>query len=100
MQQGPSDIGQGKCSWSSNRIDARHTGSNILTGNHVWQELRGWLSSPDPSTNHNTACNAHHEGMANWFFQGKNNYGKTALQVAAEEGHGEVVELLREHGAK
>jgi hypothetical protein len=26
--------------------------------------------------------------------------GKTALQVAAEEGHDEVVELLREHGAK
>ena len=32
--------------------------------------------------------------------EANNNYGKTALQVAAEEGHGEVVELLREHGAK
>ena len=31
--------------------------------------------------------------------EAKNNYGKTAFQVAAEEGHGEVVELLREHGA-
>ena len=26
--------------------------------------------------------------------------GKTALQVAAGQGHAKVVELLREHGAK
>jgi ankyrin repeat protein len=32
--------------------------------------------------------------------EAKDNDGKTALQVAAEEGHDEVVELLREHGAK
>jgi ankyrin repeat protein len=30
----------------------------------------------------------------------KDIYGQTALQVAAEEGHDEVVELLRKHGAK
>ena len=29
-----------------------------------------------------------------------NNTGKTALQIAAEKGHDEVVKLLREHGAK
>jgi ankyrin repeat protein len=33
------------------------------------------------------------------FFLMHNN-GKTALQVATKEGHDEVVELLREHGAK
>jgi hypothetical protein len=32
--------------------------------------LRGWLSPPDPSTNHNIACRAHHKRFATWFFQG------------------------------
>jgi ankyrin repeat protein len=30
----------------------------------------------------------------------KNNDGQTALQYAAERGHDEVLELLREHEAK
>ena len=34
------------------------------------QDLRRWLSPPDPSTNHNIASNAHHEGTATWFFRG------------------------------
>ena len=64
------DIDQVKRLSSPNRIDPRFTCSNILTGNQLRQELRGWLSSPDPSTNHNIACNAHHDGTAHWFFQG------------------------------
>jgi ankyrin repeat protein len=32
--------------------------------------------------------------------EAKDNDGKTAMQVAAEEGHDEVVELLREDGTK
>src|SRR6266566_1665149 len=44
--------------------------SSSLTGNLVRQDLRRWLSPPDPSTNHNVACSAHHEGTATWFFQG------------------------------
>ncbi|KAF8497781.1 hypothetical protein F5888DRAFT_1803244 [Russula emetica] len=35
------------------------------------QDLRRWLSPPDPSTNHNIACNAHHKGTATWFFEGR-----------------------------
>ena len=34
------------------------------------QDLRRWLSSPDPSTNHNIACGTRHKGTADWFFQG------------------------------
>jgi hypothetical protein len=26
--------------------------------------------SPNPSVNHNTACDIHHDGTANWFVQG------------------------------
>jgi len=32
--------------------------------------------------------------------EAENNYGKTALQIAAEKERHKVVELLREHGAK
>ncbi|EMD37982.1 hypothetical protein CERSUDRAFT_122810 [Gelatoporia subvermispora B] len=30
-----------------------------------------WLSPPDPSTNHITATNSHHEGTAAWFTEGE-----------------------------
>ena len=32
--------------------------------------LRSWLSPPDPSVNHNTACKTQHGGTATWFIQG------------------------------
>jgi hypothetical protein len=41
-----------------------------LTGSQLRQDIRRWLSPPDPSTNHNIARSAHHEGTATWFFQG------------------------------
>ncbi|KAF8258830.1 hypothetical protein EI94DRAFT_1486493, partial [Lactarius quietus] len=34
------------------------------------QLLRAWLSPADPSTNHNIAQKAQHEGTAAWLFQG------------------------------
>ena len=60
-----------KCSWSPNRIHTGHAGSTILTGNQSPQELRRWLSPPDPSTNHKIARRAHHKGTATWFFEGR-----------------------------
>ncbi|KAI0299219.1 hypothetical protein BC826DRAFT_996070, partial [Russula brevipes] len=35
--------------------------------NLLLQELKNWLSPPDPSVNYNTASDAHHEGTAVWF---------------------------------
>src|SRR5882757_7108648 len=64
------DIDQVKRSSSSVHSNTRLTNSSILTGNQLQQDLRRWLSPPDPSTNHNIACSAHHEGTATWFFQG------------------------------
>jgi hypothetical protein len=32
-------------------------------------KFRAWLSPPDPSINHNTACDIHHNGTASWFIQ-------------------------------
>ncbi|KAI0301685.1 hypothetical protein B0F90DRAFT_288549 [Multifurca ochricompacta] len=38
--------------------------------NQLQQDLRRWLSPPDPSINHNIARATHHSGTASWFFQG------------------------------
>ena|SRR6267154_4028299 len=70
MQQAAGGIDRMERSWSPTHIRARHAGSNTLTGNQLRQDLRRWLSPSDPSTNHNIACNAHHDGTANWFFNG------------------------------
>ena len=71
MQQAANDVDQMK-RWSApNNIDIVCGRSTILTGNQLRQDLRRWLSPPDPSTNHNIACSVHHEGTAAWFFQGR-----------------------------
>jgi hypothetical protein len=44
--------------------------SDGFTGNQLRDNLLRWLSPPDPSTNHNIACKAHHNGTTQWFFQG------------------------------
>ncbi|KAH9073600.1 hypothetical protein EDB83DRAFT_2260404, partial [Lactarius deliciosus] len=38
--------------------------------NESRKSLREWVFPPDPSTNHNIACDLHHGGTAQWFFQG------------------------------
>src|SRR6267154_1750814 len=64
------DVDQVKRSSSSVHSNTGLTNSSILTGNQLRQDLRRWLSPPNPSTNHNIACSAHHEGTAAWFFHG------------------------------
>jgi hypothetical protein len=44
--------------------------SNTLTGRQLRESLRKWQSPPDPSINHNIACNLQHEGTAEWFYDG------------------------------
>ena len=41
-----------------------------ITGNQLRDNLLRWLSPPDPSTNHNITCKAHHNGTSVWFFRG------------------------------
>ncbi|KAF8463216.1 hypothetical protein DFH94DRAFT_659074, partial [Russula ochroleuca] len=41
-----------------------------LKRNQTQEKLRLWLSRPDPSVNHNTACKTQHGGTATWFTQG------------------------------
>jgi len=44
--------------------------SDLFAGNLLRDNLLRWLSPSDPSTNHNIASKAHHDGTAQWFFQG------------------------------
>jgi hypothetical protein len=47
---------------------------NAFSGNFERENLKTWVFSsphpPNPSINHNIACDSHHEGTAIWFFQG------------------------------
>jgi len=54
------------------RVVMQQAASDVdqMKRNQLRQDLRRWLSPPDPSTNHNIACSAHHKGTATWFFQG------------------------------
>jgi len=51
-------------------LDSHSACSDNFTGNQLRDNLLRWLSPPDPSTNHNIACKAHHNGTTQWFFQG------------------------------
>ncbi|KAN0126986.1 Ankyrin repeat-containing domain protein [Russula decolorans] len=43
---------------------------NKMKRNKLRRKIQKWLSPPDPSLNHNTACEAHHNGTAAWFLEG------------------------------
>ena len=45
-------------------------GSDSFTGSQLRDSFLRWLSPPNPSTNHNISCDAHHNGTTRWFFQG------------------------------
>jgi len=42
----------------------------IFSGSDLRERLRIWLTPPNPSVNHNIACNTRHQGSAQWFFRG------------------------------
>ena len=46
------------------------TESHPLAGTQLRESIREWLSPPDPSKNHDVACDTHHKTTASWFFQG------------------------------
>ena len=70
VQHAADDLGRVKRSWFRSHIDPGCPGSIFVSGSQLQQDLRRWLSPPDPSTNHNIACGAHHKGTADWFFEG------------------------------
>jgi hypothetical protein len=69
IQQTANDVDQVKRS-SSNFIDTDYATLHIILENQLRESIHKWLSAPDPSTNHNIACDTHHKKTASWFFQG------------------------------
>ncbi|KAI0267942.1 hypothetical protein BGY98DRAFT_1068907, partial [Russula aff. rugulosa BPL654] len=60
-----------------NRVQGIGSDVNVISSdvrevnrNQLRDNLLRWLSSSDPSINHNLASKAHHNGTAQWFFQG------------------------------
>lgn len=54
------------------RSEVQRVSNNVddVKRNQLRESLRKWHSLPDPSTNHNFACDRQHEGTAEWFFRG------------------------------
>ncbi|KAI0301708.1 hypothetical protein B0F90DRAFT_1917286, partial [Multifurca ochricompacta] len=54
------------------KVIMQQTANNVdeVKQNQIRQDLRRWLSPPDPSINQNIARAAYHSGTASWFFQG------------------------------
>jgi hypothetical protein len=40
-----------------------------IAGDQFQNDVKLWLSPPDPSTNHNFISKKRHEGTASWFFK-------------------------------
>ena len=71
VQHAVNDIDEIKCSWLPNLAIICTWCLNLLAGNQFIQLLRSWLSPADPSTNHNIARKAQHNGTAAWLSQGQ-----------------------------
>ena len=56
----------------SNRLRTTSTLVNRVSRHplRLPENIRRWLSPPDPSTNYSVACQARHEGTCEWFLQG------------------------------
>ena len=71
IQHAANDIDEIKCSWLLEPRHCLQLTLKLLAGNQFIQLLRSWLSPADPSTNHNIARKAQHNGTAAWLFQGQ-----------------------------
>jgi hypothetical protein len=71
MQKISDDLNKMKCLFfCAITITVKEAETNTTSGDQLREKTRQWLSPPDPSINHNTACEAHHNGTAAWFLEG------------------------------
>jgi hypothetical protein len=70
IKQTAGDVDQVKRSSSPNLISTDYGALHITLENQLRENIHKWLSPPDPSINHNIACDTHNKKTANWFFQG------------------------------
>jgi hypothetical protein len=67
VQQIASEMNSRDCSYHNPTV-ITCTSSQLISGERILHDLQGWLTPPDPSTNHNIACNSQHERTAAWVF--------------------------------
>ncbi|KAH9957784.1 hypothetical protein BC827DRAFT_1157101 [Russula dissimulans] len=66
-------------------------------GDELQKNVREWLCPPDPSINHNTARQAHHEGSAEWFIHENNTFAQwksstgSLLWIYGKPGSGKTI---------
>ena len=72
---------------SPNLTDVGYGALCIISENLLRENVHKWLSPPDPSVNHNIACDTHHKKHATWFFQG-NIYQEWKLKGSLLWVHG------------
>ena len=70
IDQTANDVDQVKRSSSLILISTDYEVLRIISENQLRENIYKWLSPPDPSTNHNIACDTHHKKAATWFFEG------------------------------
>jgi hypothetical protein len=70
IKQTANDVDKLKRSSSLDLISTDYGALHIISENQLQENIHEWLSPPDPSTNHDIACNTHHKKSATWFFQG------------------------------
>ena len=63
-------VDQMRRSSSPNLISTDYQTLHVISEEQLRENIHKWLSPPDPSTNHNIACDTHHKKAATWFFQG------------------------------
>ncbi|KAN0130441.1 hypothetical protein V8E53_011704 [Lactarius tabidus] len=73
VQEVIDDGKQARVAAQETRLVVQQAANDIgeIKWNQLIQLLRSWLSPADPSTNHNIARKAHHNGTAAWLFQGQ-----------------------------
>ena len=70
IEQAANDVDRVKRSSSLDLINTDQRPLSIILENQLRESVHNWLSPPDPSTNHNIACDTHHKKIATWFFDG------------------------------
>ena len=70
IQELASDINKSRRAFNCCSNSDADDDCDYIVGDQLQETFRRWLSPPDPSKNHNIACDAHHEGSAEWFLHG------------------------------
>jgi hypothetical protein len=73
IQKISDDLNKIRCPFSFGIVIREAETKPSISGDKLREKIQKWLSPPDPSINHNTACEAHHDGTAACFLEGPIN---------------------------